>query len=508
MACEDGTKGFALKYKRDIDVKINMKLMITDKNLALFIFCTALFLSYPCFAITTAELVKSELSQVTWIQVNEIHSVKLKPNDWQGPADLSFKYRTKVKDGKIFIWVEVADNQVIFKDAASIASDHVELWLADPRLTEEQKDRITILQNKNGKVSVQKAKLEVDRGNFISYFPDLGKLLRLYTKNKYYSQFIFNNSKLLTGEPRYKTDQIYYEYQLRPGGYQFFAIVPLAGSFDIKTPKLENIAFLIDVVDVDDTKVNKQKNLISSSIHRQYGKPDTFNKMKIYPAFNVPIDNELVWKIALTKNSYVGDGYLKVAGKTYIPLVEKEEPFAAGNGAENFMYPGSYAPLQLKDLSQNNNISIYCNNENLVLVKGTSFQHVNLSGHTSGVGNYKCDLLDQSYKKGIYYFLINLKAETHWPLEWHCSGQGETSLLWIAFNESTNKITANADIYNSCGNGLTPEVDDDFTVPKKVNGNIFINSIGYQNNKDITFEYSSASPEKGVSVTEESIDEQ
>ncbi len=486
-------------------MKNNKSLMIAGNILALFVFCTALFLAAPCFAITNTELVKSELSQVPWIQVNEIRSVKFKPNEWQGPADLSFKYRTKVKDGKIFIWVEVADNQVIFRDTGSIASDHVEMWLVDPRLIEEHKDRINILQNKNGKISAQKAKLEVDRGNYISELPDLRKLLRQYTKNKYYSQFIVNHSKILTGEPRYQTDQIYYEYQFCPEGYQFFAIVPLAGTFDIKTPKLENIAFLIDVVDVDDPKASKQKNLISSSIHRQYGKPDTFNKMSLSPAFNVPISKELEWKTALTKNSYVGDGYLKVAGKTYIPLVEKEEPFAAGNAAENFMYPGFYAPLQLKDLSQIKNNSIYCNNENLVLVKGANFQHVDLSRHISGVGDFKCDLLDQSYKKGIYYFLINLKAETHWPLEWHCSGQGETSLLWIAFDEKTNKITTNADIYNSCGNGLTPEVDDDFTVPKKVNGNISISSTNYQNNKDITFEYSSSNPEKGVSVTEEAM---
>ena len=70
-------------------------------------------------------------------------------------------------------------------------------------------------------------------------------------------------------------------YRSREKGYEFFARLPLYLAADFAREDVDQLALLVDVIDVDDTTSTKQKTVVSSSATRLFGDPSTFETVTL-----------------------------------------------------------------------------------------------------------------------------------------------------------------------------------------------------------------------------------
>src|SRR5438552_7315038 len=83
---------------------------------------------------------------------------------------------------------------------------------------------------------------------------------------RYFSQLIFahEDHPRVPGEPSAAGSGAWL-YRSREKGYEFFARLPLYLAADFAREDVDQLALLVDVIDVDDTTSTKQKTLVSSS---------------------------------------------------------------------------------------------------------------------------------------------------------------------------------------------------------------------------------------------------
>src|SRR5262249_42158023 len=78
--------------------------------------------------------VRSVLEHEPWVTIADSDHVKFGADAWKGAADLSFRYRLVVRDGALYLWVDVTDDHPGVFTRTPLVLDHVELWIADPAL--------------------------------------------------------------------------------------------------------------------------------------------------------------------------------------------------------------------------------------------------------------------------------------------------------------------------------------------------------------------------------------
>jgi hypothetical protein len=71
--------------------------------------------------------VRAVLDPEPWVAVADREHVKFGADAWQGPEDLSFRYRIRVRDGSLWLWVDVTDDRPGVSSRMPLVLDHVEL---------------------------------------------------------------------------------------------------------------------------------------------------------------------------------------------------------------------------------------------------------------------------------------------------------------------------------------------------------------------------------------------
>ena len=113
---------------------------------------------------------------------------------------------------------------------------------------------------------------------------------RALREDRHHVQLVFNKGTVLAlPEARVPADAasrfgISFSYKTRGKGYLFTAAVPLEGLFDMRADGLGELAWLVDVSDVDAPGAAKQESLMSTSEARRYDDPGSFAVLPIAPA--------------------------------------------------------------------------------------------------------------------------------------------------------------------------------------------------------------------------------
>ncbi len=179
---------------------------------------------------------------------------------WHGPEDVSAKVYLFNTKRYLYIGLEVIDNSLVLTKGLDIApilkSDHIEIWV-DTNPT-------------------RKLKYKMDQyvHQFIFTLNEQESCIELYPKK------IFDIKSIRYATKRTKK------------GYIFEARIP---GYILNAPsiKLNNIGFLIDIVDIDKGGKTQQGTFLSISPKRKWGNPATFykwhfsfNPLFTYKAFN------------------------------------------------------------------------------------------------------------------------------------------------------------------------------------------------------------------------------
>jgi len=214
-------------------------------------------------SVDSAE-VKAVLSETQWIEVTDKAHVAFGADQWRGPQDFQFRYRLKSHDGALYLWVSVIDDKIQWYGKAPLAFDHVEVWLADGDLVDAYQRRIDALRSLQRRFEKRIADSDEasdwcdQKGLLKSFAAAQKKLTATLQQEKYFTQYVFplrdygphesdpakrRAVPRLPGEARAR-------YDVSAGGYELFARIPLFLACDFASAAVSNIAYLVDVVDV------------------------------------------------------------------------------------------------------------------------------------------------------------------------------------------------------------------------------------------------------------------
>ena len=280
-----------------------------------------------------------------------LHTVWGKKN-WTGIKDCSASVDLISFNNKIIIEVHVTDDYLYFSDDP-IHSDHIEIWFAIPEVYESFNSdsyydppysNEYIVSEKNLYLYKNKADLDsflieiespvIETHNYGKKYLDYKKLKNheyemtddylikdideylfdacfSYLTKKYvfygithlgimqnpYKCVLYDkeNYSVLESQTNSKLADLSKYVKIIPkrfkSGYgALIQIKPEALGF-IKNSGVQNISFMIDIVDVDEKHV--QETLLSSSIKRKWGNPNSFNKLKLNKNIDVKLNKSL-----------------------------------------------------------------------------------------------------------------------------------------------------------------------------------------------------------------------
>jgi hypothetical protein len=456
----------------------------------LFLFWLIPSLSYAVQKPT--EKIRSRLEDAPWIFIHRRENVKLKPDTWKGPQDLSFRYKIKMEEGTVYVWVDVTDDKVFFKDSETIVSDHIEVWLADPRLTEEQRREIHRLNEEIQKLEpkLEDPKTPLDKEstkNLRDFILKIKETIDQHHNNHYYIQLIFNNPNLSSLPPSpLLQNRVSFEYQPKPRGYEFVASIPLYKACDFKMDEIKRIYYLIDVIDVDNKVVNKQENLISSSEQRMYADPSTFNILELNTTYVLPLTTINRLKMRLT------DGHFKLVNDEYVYFVRDTLVSSGLIEASYLNTPGFYKPMVLGDIALSRGLEVFPYEKKLLLVQKEKSAILDLKKYIGAEGDYEHEILFQNTTTDNLYLMLKVTGSSN-PSggSHHCGAGEETNVIWIKLSKNLRVEDIKSMRISSCVYTVTT---DRYELTEKTLSAEF---TSYKDNITLSLFYDSDNPEVG-----------
>jgi hypothetical protein len=394
--------------------------------------------------------------------------------------------------------VDVTDDKVFIKDADTIMSDHVEIWLADPRLTDVHKKSLATLQDMMKKLSDALANKDEDvqnlRESVTFTLNQMKTLKKMYVNNKYYTQLILNKKTLLSYPPEISSKDIYYEYSPTNNGYELIAKIPLNATCDYKSSVIGKIKYLIDVVDIDQIDSTSQKTLISSSNARIYSKPDTFNTLDFKEPYYLPLSSD-----AGVNAKILSNGYLKAMKGSYEYYSEIMNTFFGGIFLDNFDYPGFFKPMVMDSVSTTKELNLFCHGTNLIISNSKKdIKNIEFSNNAHVEGNAKCKILFNASNSKMHYAILEVTGSSrHFQGSGQCGAGEEASIIWIGIGRDFNNFVIDSFPFLSC---LSSIDTDEHILDSAM---LQIKTTDFQNKKIRIMKYQSDKPEKGLIISEQ-----
>lgn len=446
-------------------------------------------------AQTTSTKIAKLLDSTEWIAIDKSSNVTFQKKNWQGSTDLSFRYKLLVQEGIVYILVQVEDNKVFLQDGKTIFSDHIEFWLADPLLTKEFqsnqleiKDGLAEFQDRLKSPEEDKPTKEAIR----AFLPEMTKTLKSYSQEKYYQQLVFNRNFVSLNPKNLELNKgLFYEYKVIPKGYQFAASIPLYKACSFKTKEIKELAYLIDVIDIDLANTNKQKSLMSSSDKRVYDQPDTFSSLKLSTPYFLPLP-----MLERAKAEVCPTGYYNLQGGEYKYFSQDYLQYSGYYGADVYSFVGFYLEMQLNKKDNIENTNLYAYENVLLLVQGDKYQIVDLHEKIDGIGEITQKFIQTSVKNKKIFILARYDGCTKWPpSNSNCGGGTESNLVWIKLGSDLKVEEIRSELVDSCRNAIVfvDESDD--------NGKVMMTFESFRTELETCITYDKNNIEEGFSVS-------
>lgn len=439
----------------------------------------AILLALPAMSAAAQKTpdINSALDGAQWTTVNSKDNVKFGDKTWHGAKDLSFKYRLNVSGGTLFVQVEVTDDKVILKKTDAIASDHVELWLADASLVDAVAGKLGEIDTFTGKtldgiLDGADREKEIGCDEFRDTMQEIKLTKSSLKSDKRHVQLIFNQGRLLpqpgerlsAGAPAVRA--ISFELKPMPGGYSLSAAVPLDGLFDVRSPAIKELSWLIDVSDIDAPNAEKQKSLMSSSAKRRFDDPSSFSRLPVSPALELALTPHLKMLAALEPDSYLRADPAAPGGYRFL-----RDPGLFVLNCYDTVYdglPANYVQFDLSPITsvsanQNGAAQIFANGPQIALLNGDKLSVVGLGDNLHASGAYEYSLLyrnDLAPAEGAGFGGANLLFEvtgaSRYPMGNGMCGAGfESDAVSVRIGPDMKPIAVNSEHIDSCYNNIS-----------------------------------------------------
>ena len=388
--------------------------------------------------------IDARLDGVAWRYADEGANVRFGRERWRGPADLSFRYRLKVDADRLLLAVEVVDEKVLLRDAPTIVSDHVEVWLADPAIHRAYEARKRLNEDNRKDLFGEESGEELDEENEFGRLivASLAGVKAALRNDRWQTQILFHADRA-AGEPR-PVSAPAFRYEKRDGGYALRAAVPLRGSMSHEKEQLGELAFLVDVVDVDDEAASGQESLVSSSRSRRFADVATFDRLRIQPPVPLPFEGEIA-ELA----RFAPTGYARLRDGGWAWLVPSEKPLSGRYGVERISITGPFEEVFSTVLSEAEGLRIAALGGRVLLRRDGRLRTIDLP--SGAAGDLSVRLLDRHERGGALYLLFDVSGASRWPggSTW-CGAGLERDLVWLKLAPDLSTLAEDSVLYASC----------------------------------------------------------
>ena len=388
--------------------------------------------------------IDARLDGVAWRYADAGANVRFGRERWRGPADLSFRYRLKVDADRLLLAVEVVDEKVLLRDAPTIVSDHVEVWLADPAIQRAYEARKRLNESNRESLFGEESGEELDEENefgqlIVASIADVKAALR---NDRWQTQILFHADRA-AGEPK-PVSAPTFRYETRDGGYALRAAIPFRGSMSHMKEELGELAFLVDVVDVDDEAARGQESLVSSSRSRRFADVATFDRLRIQPPVSLPLEGEIA-ELA----RFAPTGYARLRDGAWAWLIPSEMPLSGRYGIERISITGPFEEVLSTVLSEKEGLRITALGGRVLLRRDGRLRTIDLP--SDAAGDWSVRLLDRRDRDGLLYLLFDVRGASRWPggSTW-CGAGLERNLVWLKLAPDLSTLAEDSVLYGSC----------------------------------------------------------
>ena len=434
--------------------------------------------------------------------IESVDYVTYKKYNWKNKKDLSFDYSLRIKDNTLFVHVNVNDLNVYLKSNDSIVSDHVELWLFDPRISSTvQSDKRYlerfILSRRSKFPAPETATTDKEKRILQSDWETNQEIINLAEDQfdkldqfNFSNQYVFNTGKILTF-PEFKVNEnIRYKYTLTDSGYSFECSIPILNSMTFNNDTLLQLGYLISVSDIDHPDAQKQGKIMSSHCAARFNQPATFNRIKCDLILNLP--DELSFYHGLNTN-----GMFKLTSRGYRYFVRNKVPFSGSYAIDRGLILCAYKPIQVKTLYNQSNTQLKYHQFDLILNSDHDICVIHLKEHVKCARVFHMHLYDYQKIDNQYYILISVYGPTKWPqgMGW-CGAGDEDVLVYLVLDHEYQHLQTETVYYQSCGYARV------INNRKKSENKILFEYHDYREDKDVSVTYNCLKPREGLNVLE------
>ena len=239
----------------------------------------------------------------------------------------------------LWLWVVVTDDKPWGRGNDWLASDHVELWLADPALVEDyEKQKKGVAETI--RVFEERLKDAYCNEEVARFLESQRAILAKLKSDRFFTQLVIGES--MTRVPDRTSTFPRGLHALLPceEGYEVLARIPLYGACDYKRQTVNWLGLLIDVVDVDEARPRGRRR---SCRQTRTGSSAELRGSR-YSFSTHLTDCHSVPAMSFGSGSW-GEASGRQKGGTYARVSWGDQPWSGCLGTDRAEYPGTWEPL-------------------------------------------------------------------------------------------------------------------------------------------------------------------
>jgi len=431
-----------------------------------------------CSAILALLASATSLSAST-IVAGDRESVRLNPERWEGPHDLSFEARVTASDGVLHVDADVTDDRVVWEGSAT---DRVTVWIADATIVADtEKTRAVVTEQR------RETETEVAGSD-----PALVKqvLQGLADVEQRWRDDAGTAAAAIASAPRTAAAApATSRYTRTSHGYRAVLTIPLTGVLTPTSGAATEVRYLVEVSDVDGEGTADVATAMVAPANGVATAPSTFARLPLPRRWRLPLDGEQRVARALSPEGRFErrDGaYVYVLGESAVT----DWTFDGSCCTSNVSVPPRWQPFEPLDVSHLAGTRLYIGADAVLFVAGGRRVRLPIDG---------AEALFQAKRGGKYYlvFTENAASRAGSPNSMCGAGQ-ETSLIWIQLSAALQEQRRQAILVGSCWFNL----DEDYeTAAAHVRGetDVVDTSSGAHTGR-VAYRYDNERPQRGLVI--------